>query len=352
MYWCKSDIYLFSILGVCFMTRFIKNITAFAFPFILLLCLYILCDPFKVIWQYDNYHCNTGGALNRNFVSTMNYLNKKDKYHYDSFIFGNSRSLFYMIDDWKNYIPSESKCYHFSESGGSIHGVLYKLRLIDSLNENINNALFVIDIDLLNRINQEDEGIIAIMPPALIHNKNLLSFHRDFLIQWFNPRFFYYWMKFKLTGKFEQDMEQYIAKGTNHKYYNPITNEEPNHVQDSLIAIGAYYDKKRLAVFEDKQHPKVSKELLNDQEKIRSIKDMGLILAKHRTKYKIIISPLYNQVKISPKDLQFLRTVFGSDNVYDFSGVNKYTSDYHNYYEDSHYRKEIASDIMHYIYNH
>lgn len=332
------------------MTRFIKYITAFTFPFILLLCLYILCDPFKVIWHYDNYHCNTGGALNRNFVSTMNYLNKKDKYHYDSFIFGNSRSLFYMIDDWRNYIPTESKCYHFSESGGSIHGVLYKLRLIDSLQENINNALFVIDHALLSGL--EQDGAVFMMPPVLTNNENLLKFHRENALQWFNPRFFFYWIKFKLTGKYEQDMEQYIAKGSNYKYYNPITNEEPNHVQDSLIAIGAYYDKKRLEVFEDKQHPKVSEELLNDKEKIRSIKEMKRILAKHRTSFKIIISPLYDQVKINPKDLQFLRTVFGNDNVYDFSGVNKYTSDYHNYYEDSHYRKEIASEIMHYIYNH
>ena len=287
------------------MARFIKYITAFSFPFILLLFLYIFGDPFKVIWNYDNYHCNIGGALNRSFVSTMNYLNKKDKYHYDSFIFGNSRSLFYMIDDWKNYIPTESKCYHFSESGGSVHGVLYKLRLIDSLNENIDNALFIIDIDLLNRINQEEEGIIAIMPPALTHNKNFISFHREFLFQWFNPRFFFYWMKFKLTGNYDKAMEEYIAKGTNYKYYDPITNEEPNHVQDSLIAIGAYYDKKKLAIFEDKQHPKVSKELLNDKEKIRSIIEMGLILAKHRTKYKIIISPLYNQVKINQKICSF-----------------------------------------------
>lgn len=190
------------------------------------------------------------------------------------------------------------------------------------------------------------------MPPALTNNENILKFHRENALQWFNPRFFFYWIKFKLTGKYEEAMEQYITIGANYKYYNPITNEEPNHIQDSLIAIGAYYNKKRLAVFEDKQHPRVSDELLNDEEKIRSIKEMKRILAKHRTDYKIIISPLYDQVKINPTDLQFLRTVFGNDNVYDFSGVNKYTSDYHNYYEDSHYRKEIASEIMHYIYNH
>lgn len=307
-------------------------------------------DPFRVLWHYDNYYSNEGGALNRNFVSTMNYLNKKDIYHYDSFIFGNSRSLFYMIDDWQKHIPIESNCYHFSESGGSVHGLLYKLRLIDSLDQKINNALFVIDCDLLSRI--EQDGVIAIMPPPLTNNSNWLEFHQEYILQWYNPLFFYYWTKYKITGRYERGMESYIAKGSNYKYYNPITNEEPNHVQDSLIAIGVFYNQKKMKVFEDKQHPSISEELLNDDEKIRSFMEIRDILDKHRTNYKIIISPIYSQIKINPKDLEFLNTVFGSKNVYDFSGVNKYTSDYHNYYEDSHYRREVASDIMNYIYNH
>lgn len=332
------------------MRNFIKNIIVFIIPFVALFFLYIILDPFKVIWHYDNYYCNIGGALNRNFVSTMNYLNKKDIYHYDSFIFGNSRSLFYMVNDWKKYIPAESSCYHFSESGGSVHGLLYKLKLIDSLNQKINNALIVLDCDLLGRIDQD--GAIVIMPPALTNNKNWLKFHQEQLFQWYNPHFFYYWIKFKLTGKYEQAMSLYIATGTNYKYYNPVTNEEPNHVQDSLIALGAYYDQKRLKVFEGKQHHRVSEELLNDQEKIQSFREMKDILSKHRTNYKIIISPIYNQISIHPNDLEFLNTVFGKNNVYNFSGVNKYTSDYQNYYENSHYRSEIASDIMEYIYNH
>lgn len=332
------------------MKSFIKNIIVFIIPFVALFILYIIFDPFKVIWHYDNYHCDAGGTLNRNFVSTMNYLNKKDIYHYDSFIFGNSRSLFYMVDDWKKHIPAESSCYHFSESGGSIHGLLYKLRLIDSLNQKINNALFVIDGEVLGNI--EQDGAIVMMPPALTNNNNWLKFHREQLIQWYNPLLFYYWTKYKITGKFEQAMESYLTKGTNYKYYNPITNEEPNHVQDSLIALGTFYNQKRLEVFKDKQKPSISEELIDDSEKIRSFTEIRDILKKHRTDYKIIISPLYNQIKINPKDLEFLQTTFGKDNVYDFSGVNKYTSDYHNYYEDSHYRYEIAADIMDSIYNH
>ncbi len=333
------------------MKKYIKYILVFIIPFVVLFCLYIYFDPFKVIWHYDNYYCNIGGELNRNYVSTMNYLNKKDQYHYDSFIFGNSRSKFYMIDDWKKYLPAESSCYHFSESGGSINGLLYKLRLIDSLNEHINNSLFVIDCILLERI--EQDGAVVIMPPALTnYNKNnWFKFHQEHLFQWYNPRFFYYWAKFKLTGTHEEAMESYIPKGTNYKYYNPITNEEPNYVQDSLIALGVYYDQERLKVFEGKQHPSISRELLSDHEKIRSLLEIREILAKHRTHYKIIISPLYSQKKINPKDLEFLKTLFGSNNVYDFSGVNQYTSDYHNYYENSHYLPSVARDIMSKVYN-
>lgn len=332
------------------MRSFIKNTLVFMIPIVVLFCLYFIMDPFRVVWNYDNYYCNGEIALNKNFVSTMNYLNKKDTYHYDSFIIGNSRSFYYRIDDWKKYIPAESNCYHFSEYGGSVHGLRYKLRLIDSLNQKINNALIILDCEILDRI--ELHAIESMMPPALINNKNWLKFQQRYLFEWYNPQYIYFWIKLKYKWPHDVSMRSYEVIIDNLKYYNPITNEEYNHHDDSLIVRGIFYNQKKLKGFEGAQHPGISEELLNDEEKIRSFIEIKDILAKHRTNYKIVISPLYNQIKINPKDLEFLQTLFGSKNVYDFSGVNKYTSDYHNYYESSHYRPEVASEIMNYIYNH
>lgn len=71
----------------------------------------------------------------------------------------------------------------------------------------------------------------------------------------------------------------------------------------------------------------------------------------HHTVYKVVINPLYDQNKINSRDLATLKDIFGSDNVYDFSGVNWITSDYHNYYEESHYRPHVAKWILGKIYN-
>ena len=55
--------------------------------------------------------------------------------------------------------------------------------------------------------------------------------------------------------------------------------------------------------------------------------------------------PLY------PEDEKALRAIFGDDCVFNFSGINKWTTDYHNYYEVSHYRPHVASEIMDSIYS-
>jgi len=330
------------------MNRFLKYSLAFLCPFFILLISYVLLDPFKVLWHYDNYYVEGDGAsVNRSFVSTMNYLNKRDTYHYDSFIFGNSRSLYYRINEWKRYIPQNASCYHFSESGGSVNGIFYKCRLIDEEKDTIKNALIVLDHDILERL--EQDGHLFMMPPALTGYRNTILFHTESFIQWTNLRFLVMWIDYKITGKYKSYMEDYIAKGTNYSHYNPITNEEPRSMQDSLIEIGKYYDQIRMKDFRKRQTPSVSSRVL-EKERINVLKKIKQIFDKHHTNYKIIISPLFDQVKLNPLDYNSLCAVFGEQNVYDFSGVNKWTCDYHNYYETSHYLPSVASEIMQIIY--
>lgn len=319
-------------------------------PFFVLIVSYIYYDPFKVIKHYDNYHviCDMVPSVNRNYVSTMNYINKRSKYHYDSFIFGNSRSLYYRIEDWKKHIPSDSRCYHFSESGGSINGLYYKLRLIDSYGENIRNALFVVDHILLG--NLEQHGALFVMPPAL-DKKNWFQFHKDHFSQWIKLKFLFAWCDYKITGKHKPYMDNYLSKGINYKYYDPISNEEPSGYQDSLIKCGIYYNNNRIKEFNNQQTPSIHSPVLADEEKRNSLLAMSAILSKHKTCFKIIISPLYDQVKLHPDDVKLLCEIFGENNVYDFSGVNDITADYHNYYEPSHYRPCIADSIMKIVYS-
>ena len=85
---------------------------------------------------------------------------------------------------------------------------------------------------------------------------------------------------------------------------------------------------------------------------VECLEKMAEILKRHRADYKVIIGPMYDQNKLHPEDLRVLDSIFGSSHVYDLSGVNKWTSDYHNYYEYSHYLPGTSAEVMDYIYSH
>ena len=45
-----------------------------------------------------------------------------------------------------------------------------------------------------------------------------------------------------------------------------------------------------------------------------------------------------------------LAAKYGAENVYDFSGINEFTKDYHNYYESGHYRPSLGNKLLERIY--
>lgn len=74
------------------------------------------------------------------------------------------------------------------------------------------------------------------------------------------------------------------------------------------------------------------------------------IFSKHKTNVKIVVSPLYDEIKLNPKDLDILSFYFGEKNIYDFSGPSHFSSNIGNYYENSHYRTTVGREILNAIY--
>ena len=73
--------------------------------------------------------------------------------------------------------------------------------------------------------------------------------------------------------------------------------------------------------------------------------EMAGIFKRQHTRLKVVIAPFFDQIRINPADLQCLQDLFGKENVYDFSGPNKWNSDYHNY------RPHVATEILNLIYS-
>ena len=330
------------------MNKFFIKFTTFCLPLLILVIVYIITDVFKVIYHYDPYY--TGSyyiEVNRAYGSTMTYINQTPKYHYDSFIFGNSRSIFYEIDTWKKYLPKGSACMHFDEYDGSISGIRDKIAFVDKNGEHMNNVLLVIDHNLLSSLELKN-GYLYIAPPVLKNNRNIINFHVQHFAAFINPKFLIALADYNMFGKFRPYMKNLIRDG--HSTYIPQYNEIQRTFAERKITKGDYYDAAHMKVFDGKQKPRTfSPEELNI-EKIECLRNIKFIFDKHNTSYKIVISPLYDQIKLNRKDYNTLCSIFGKNHVYDFSGVNKWNMDCHNYYEDSHYRPIVSAEVMDIIY--
>ena len=92
-----------------------------------------------------------------------------------------------------------------------------------------------------------------------------------------------------------------------------------------------------------------SKSEITDLE-IDQLKTVKEIFSNHGTNYKIIISPMYDQVPLERDQVQLLNEIFGEENIYNFSGKNRFTEPISNYYESSHYRTHVADEIFKIIY--
>ena len=71
---------------------------------------------------------------------------------------------------------------------------------------------------------------------------------------------------------------------------------------------------------------------------------------KHHTKVKIVLSPNFDRNKVNPKDVKYLKSLFGVKNVHDFSGKNIITENVGNYYEDKHFKPYLANSLLEQLY--
>lgn len=339
------------------MHKFIVKVLQFSLlgitPVSVVLALYLYFDPFKVLYDYESYFDNDKKvtvALNKDFVSTTTFIKNSKDIDYNSFILGNSRSIFFQISDWKQHLPADALCYHFDASGESLWALNKKVEFIDKQGNDIENMLLILDYSILVQ-DKPKPGHIWIISPPLVNNSNIFEFHRTFFMAFITPRFFYAFFDYKISNKIKPYMQEGFLLDDRQRTYDYKTNELRFDYFEDLISRNKYYTPKRLSVFykrdttiQSYSPPSISENQMYMLENIYSI------LQKHKTDAKVVISPLYNQKKLNSADLNYLQALFGENNVFDFSGINRFTNNYENYYESSHYRPHIAKEIMKVIY--
>ena len=196
---------------------------------------YIILDPFKVIWHYDVYYQSDDVVgLNRGYVSAMHYSNHQKDYNYDSFIFGNSRSFAYHGEEWKKYIPKTSVCYQFNVSGGSVGELLGEVKFINK-NGVLKNALLIFDCGLLSQT--EMDGILFSMPPILKDGKGAFGFQTEYFKAFYSIGFLRAYIDYKTSNIYKPYMGNFIINNKTNMDYDLTNNELFWNKQEQMILL-------------------------------------------------------------------------------------------------------------------
>jgi len=339
------------------MRAYIRKLLRFSIigliPLLIVSVLYIVLDPFKVLYHYDSFiDTDAKGrvTLNQDYVSTTTFINNSSKINYNSFIFGNSCSFFYQVSDWERHLNENALCFHFDASDEALYAINKKIEFIDHKGNKIDNILLILDYATLIQ-DKPKSAHLFIISPSLVNNSNIIDFHKTFFLAFLNPKFLYTFLDFTISGYIKPYMRQNYLLDYRPRNYDVLTNEIRFDYFEDLIQTNAYYTSERLSVFynRDTTIQRESPQCIFENQK--SILNNILSIAnRHNSSIKVLINPAYDQIKLNEEDLKYLIDLFGHNNVFDFSGINKFTADYQNYYDATHYRPHVAREILGIIY--
>ena len=326
------------------MKRFIKKLTFYLIPLMLLFGLIVVTDPYKILYEYEDYSYKHF-TVNRHYVSTQYFLDNYQKNQYNAFIFGNSRTLAFQTKDWKDYLPSQALPYHFDASGESVYGMMKKVSLVDSLSEQLEQVIIVLDRLIFLEPDERNHPLFQLHPA--LNGTSWVKFYQVFLLSIFERNFIPYYIDYIADGL----ITKILGKIPKEVVYTSVSNDVIMATWEEELATSeeAFFAKYEAYFIERPEIETTSEVIITEKHKLylTQIQD---ILQGREANYKVIIGPDYRQVKFNPADLKFLTNLFGVENLYDFSGKNEYTIDVRNFYDGSHYRPFIAKDILKQVY--
>lgn len=327
------------------MKYFIKQVLIFSAILLTPLILYFLFDPFKVLYKNPD-STKAFVITNRDFFSTEVYLKNRNRINYTSFIFGSSRSLAYQPLTWQKYLGKDDIPFAFDAASESIYGIYKKIRLLDSLHARLSNVLIILckDVSFANTWNSR--GFLFIKHPAL-SGESMIDFQLEFIKAYFDPKFLFSYYMYRILNRYEPFMHGYIL---NYKTgYDTVTNGiRYGYIAKQNTKIPAEYLNNSAFTPRNGERTDTVKRINADQ--VYMLNEIKRILEKNRTNYKIVLSPLYEQMKYKKEDFLILKNLFGK-NLYDFSGKNRLTDSVINYYSDaSHYKPIVGDTIFSIIY--
>ncbi len=319
----------------------------FIIPLLLILLLIVLWDPFKIYFNYSNQN-QENISVNREYDCLKLLENNTNTI--SNFIVGNSRSLAFRTENWSDKIKvNPNTCFHYDASGMGLYRLTNSIKYLNC-HYKIDNLLIILDVDMFSEIDNP-KNIFGIQPPKVSHGSKL-SYFLVFIKASLDPIFIASKVVYYFTNKYYDFMKYYIPTNQTKSIYfkngNVIFSYDEMIRKDSVN----YYENipKMYKFYNRKSKQMISKQLIYNKQ-IVLLNELKRILNLKKISTKVVVSPNYDQMKLNPKDLDFLYLIFGKSNVHDFSGKNEFTNNVTNYYENSHYKPVIAEKIMKIIYS-
>jgi len=326
------------------MKKFLYKLGLFLLPLIILgivsMFLYVKTDVYGDFGKKDNFEWNYS-FQQLNDISTKKLLTSNRAYN--SFVFGTSRSC----SVYGCYLQTklqDSKFFHYANWNESIGGMLAKIQYLDAKGYDLKNIILYLDTDYTfngdGKLSPMDHYLITKESKAKYYYNHAVSFFSNFDMD-----------KFKILIGDGQQTSSYvnrkldpITNDFNHecsaeeirKYQYIQSDELFKHKMDSLKKSGYLYERPKTQQYKSTQ--------ISDEEEAM-LKKIVAILEKHGTQYYAILTPIYDQQKLNHRDYNILKKYF-KNNLYDFSGKNKYTEDFYNYPDGIHFQNYISKQII------
>lgn len=303
----------------------------------------LISDPFKVIYKHNfgNYYNDQPYELNRDYVSTEMLLARYRQSPPDAFIFGSSRSFPYHCDSWQQQIPQAS-CFHYPAASENLYGIYSKIKLIDRLNLKLAHALLIMDYHAFDVESRKDH--LHILHPRET-GEGWLNYQVAFIKAYFSKFFILKYIDYKLSRQVHSYTRDIFQIKPEMVRIDPATNDYFFEAEErQLAADEAAFYQNRSSLFplpkEQEAEPVIG------ESQLRYLTEIKAIFDKHHSDYRIIISPLYDQVSLNRADLVRLEEIFGKEHVSNYSGKNDINLNMRNFYDPDHYRPFVAEAIM------
>lgn len=320
-----------------------------ALPLLLLITFYFIDDPFRVLYVHETYYKEKMQEMyyNRDHISTSLYKSNYPKFHYDSFIFGSSRAYAFYAKEWQKYISSPA--FHFDAGSESLYGIYTKIKYICENNRPLKNCLLIMDSTTFSRTT--NDVTLNQMKDPETSGESRFKYQYKFFSAFLSGGFFVSYAAWKSGNTAYQIFD--FPPIINGWYFSTdiTTNDVIYTEQEKIISENKEYYYKSVKLFYEKDTVKehvIPIIIGNEQKKL--LGEMKNYFVKSGTSYKIVLCPEYSAVRFNPEDVKTLITIFGKDNVYDYSGLNDISKHKENFIDLIHIRSIAANKIMDEIY--